>query len=310
LLDPFGKHKLNYYLGDTLKIDIQKEFKLEGFDLVIGNPPYQNSSTAEVRKGGYGGRSIWNKFVEVALNSWCRSDKYLLFIHPPSWRKPEHYLWKIMTAKQIIYIKMFSKKEGLRLFHCATATDYYLLQNIRYVEKTCILGQDKQTYHINLTNWDFLPSGKITVIEGILGHQEIIYSRTAYGTDKKWISNTKSCEYKYPAIHTMTNKGNTNVWSNENKGHIGVKKVILNFNEYQYPYNDWEGKYGMSQICYGIKIKDKIEGEHICKAINSQKFKEVIKYTKWSTFQTDWRMFKYFRRDFWCAFIDNTENKQ
>ena len=42
LLDPFDKYKLNYYLGDTLKIDIGYEFKLEEFDLVVGNPPYND----------------------------------------------------------------------------------------------------------------------------------------------------------------------------------------------------------------------------------------------------------------------------
>jgi hypothetical protein len=37
-------------------------------------------------------------------------------------------------------------------------------------------------------------------------------------------------------------------------------------------------------------------------AINSEKFKEILKYTKWSTFQTDWRMLINFRKDFWLEF--------
>lgn len=97
--------------------------------------------------------------------------------------------------------------------------------------------------------------------------------------------------------------GNGFVFSNENKGHFGIKKVVLSFGEFQYPYNDYEGKYGMSQICYGLKIDNKEEGDNIVKAINSYKFKEILKYTKWSTFQTDWRMFKYFKNDFWKEFI-------
>jgi hypothetical protein len=59
----------------------------------------------------------------------------------------------------------------------------------------------------------------------------------------------------------------------------------------------------MSQICYGLEIKSKEEGDNICKAINSDSFKDILKYTKWSTFQTDWRMFKYFKKDFWKEFI-------
>ena len=63
-------------------------------------------------------------------------------------------------------------------------------------------------------------------------------------------------------------------------------------------------------ICYGLKINSKEEGDKIVKAINSIKFKEILKYTKWSTFQTDWRMFKYFKQDFWKEFQDNEDKEQ
>lgn len=89
------------------------------------------------------------------------------------------------------------------------------------------------------------------------------------------------------------------VYSSEDKGHFGMPKVILSFGEFQYPYNDWKGEYGMSQICYGLKINNKEEGDNIISAINGNKFKDILKYTKWSTFQTDWRMFNYFKPDFW-----------
>ena len=91
-------------------------------------------------------------------------------------------------------------------------------------------------------------------------------------------------------------------YSNDNtKGHFGVPKVILNFNQRQYSYqeqNDWEGKYGMSQISFGIPITSKEEGDMILKAINTDEFKTIIKATKWGAFQTDYRMFKYFKKDF------------
>ena len=33
-------YKLNLYEGNSLQLDIQKEFGIEKFDIVIGNPPY------------------------------------------------------------------------------------------------------------------------------------------------------------------------------------------------------------------------------------------------------------------------------
>ena len=50
---------------------------------------------------------------------------------------------------------------------------------------------------------------------------------------------------------------------------------------------------------FGIPIKSKREGEEILKAIATPAFKELIKATKWGAFQTDYRMFKYFKPDFY-----------
>jgi hypothetical protein len=80
---------------------------------------------------------------------------------------------------------------------------------------------------------------------------------------------------------------------------FGIPKVILNFNEQLYPYNDYKGEYALSQISFGIRIKSKEEGDRIIKGLNSPVFKEIVAATKWGSFQTDWRMFRYFRRDFY-----------
>jgi hypothetical protein len=135
---------------------------------------------------------------------------------------------------------------------------------------------------------NFLPSGCIDIIKPLLGKNNILYSRSLYGTDKKNISVKLTENFNLPVVHSMVGF----VYSNENKGQFGVPKVILSFGRHQYPHNDWEGIYGMSQICYGLEITSKEEGDNIVKAINSHKFREILKYTKWSTFQTDRRMFK------------------
>ena len=67
--------------------------------------------------------------------------------------------------------------------------------------------------------------------------------------------------------------------------------------------NDYEGKYGMSELTFGIPITSKKQGDEIVKAINTDKFKQIINATKWGAFQTDWRMFKYFKPDFYKYFL-------
>jgi len=302
-------YKLNMYEGDTLNMDVKKEFGVDKFDVVMGNPPY-NKSKDGVLKGGYGGRSLWDLFVVKSLNEWVDDKKYLLFIHPPSWRKPEHYLWDILGKKQMLYLKNFTEENSKKIFSCSTIVDYYVLKNTKIYKETIIDGQDGKTYSIHLKDWNFLPSGDFDTIRQILGRNEVLYSRTIYGTDKKNITKTQTEMNPLPVVHNMTKKDGLGfVYSSEDKGHFGVSKVILSFGRHQYPYNDWKGEYGMSQICYGLKINSKEEGDKIVEAINSAKFKEILKYTKWSTFQTDWRMFKEFKPDFWKEFLTQSSQK-
>jgi hypothetical protein len=128
----------------------------------------------------------------------------------------------------------------------------------------------------------------------------VIHSYSSYDTRQAWVSKEKNDKFKYPVVHTLNNEGVGLVFSNtKDKGHFGQPKVLLTFGEFQYPVNDYKGQFGMSQIIFGLPISSKEEGDKIVQAINSDSFKEVLKYTKWNIFNTEWRMFNYMRRDFW-----------
>ena len=316
--------KFNSHVGNTLELDIQDKWGVEGFDAVIGNPPYNISKKGKL-KGGYGGRSLWDKFVIYSIDNLLKTNGYLLYIHPSAWRKPEHKLWNKMSQEnQIIYLKCYTEKEGKQNFNCGVIVDYYLLQKKECNSITEIYGQDKKTYKINLKGLNFIPSGNINNILKILdkNKNEIIYSASIYDPRKIYIYKKNKKEtysdyynrhrndidksHKYKIIHSMTaTSGLDYLYSKENNKNTNhfIPKVILSFGRHQYPYNDYKGEYGMSCIIFGIPIDNKEEGDKIVSAINTDKFKEIIKYTKWNTFQTDWRMFKYFKKDFWKYFI-------
>jgi Eco57I restriction-modification methylase len=65
---------LNYifhsFTGNTLELNVDVFF-----DAVIGNPPYNKSKEVPV-KGGYGGRSLWDKFVVKSLDSFLVDKGY------------------------------------------------------------------------------------------------------------------------------------------------------------------------------------------------------------------------------------------
>jgi hypothetical protein len=75
LLDPKQEYKLQYYLGDTLTLDIKKEWGLENFNMIIGNPPYSTDPSKPNTK------SIYNLFIEKYIDL----ARYFMFVIPSKW---------------------------------------------------------------------------------------------------------------------------------------------------------------------------------------------------------------------------------
>ena len=286
------------------------QFGVETFDIIMGNPPFQKEQEGK-REGGYGGRTLWPKFIVKSIELLV-DNGYLCFITPPSWRKPEHKLYNLMTKdNQLLYLHIYSEKQGRQLFNVSQKIDLYVIQNHIPTKDTEIIDELDNKIELDVTKWMFLPNYDFENIKKIMTTEEegikVIYSSSIYETRKPYVKNNESDKYKYPVVHSINQEGLV-FWHTDDKtkGHFGVSKVLLNFNRHQYPVNDYEGKYGMSQITFGIPITSKKQGDDIVRAINSDEFKEIIKATKWGAFQTDWRMFKYFKPDFYKQFLKDT----
>ena len=145
-------------IGNTLELDIEEKWGIEGFDLVAGNPPYNPPTSVG------SGATIWQEFVKKSLNNWIKLECYLLFIHPSSWRKPTdnksktNGLFKLMTQKnKMIYLEIHNTKDGMKTFNCGTRYDWYLIQkNNQKIIKTMIKGEDGIIEYINLDKYKFI----------------------------------------------------------------------------------------------------------------------------------------------------------
>ena len=127
------------------------------FDIIMGNPPFQKSQEG-TRKGGYGGRTLWDKFILESLNILNKSG-YLCFINPQAWRKPEHELWGKMThERQLHFIKIMSEREGKTQFGADTKPDIYILQNKPIFKNTDIIDEIGEKHNLDLKDWIFLPN--------------------------------------------------------------------------------------------------------------------------------------------------------
>jgi site-specific DNA-methyltransferase (adenine-specific) len=96
-----NEYNLNLYEGDTLKIDIFKEFKIKKFNIIIGNPPYNEELTS------VGAKPLYNKFIEYYIDK-C---KLLSFIVPSRWfaggKGLDKFREMMINRTDILFIKNF-----------------------------------------------------------------------------------------------------------------------------------------------------------------------------------------------------------
>lgn len=318
--DLFGP-LVNILCGDFLAGDADV-----AADIVIGNPPFQTPRDS-ARTSSKGGQTLWDKFIVKSLgilrhnlpHAGIDTERFLCFITPPAWRKPNspHGLWTMMTTEpcSLRYIHMTDKKTAIRDLCVQQRMDLFVVGvGDSHCDATCRVitsVSDGNTLNmISPRDWPFLPNAEFESIKGILDPKgpsphRVLYDRSAYGSDLPHMAPEYSAgEFIYPVVHTMTRRG-LGLWYSNTKmrgtGHFGKAKVILNFNEKLYPYLDYSGEYGMGQFSFGLPVGSAAEGEAMVRALNSPRFQAIVRATKWGAYQTDRRMFEYFREGWWRA---------
>lgn len=284
---------------------------MKKFDVICGNPPFQAPTKNGDKKGG-SPCTIWDKFIPMAL-SMLKDDGYLCYIHPSRWRKPEDDLWGILGEKQMEWLKIYDNAAGTELFGVGTTADCYVLKNAPYTIPTTVIDCEGREHKIDFRKWIWFPSAQYDLIQSIVAKEgeekcKVIRDRTTYGGDKKWVSRVRDSEFKYPCINSIKSDsrgGITYFYSNYNTGgHFGISKVIMSDNGHIRPIPDMKGEYGMTDHAFALEVSSQSECDGMCKALASDKFAKIVWATKWGNFQTDFRMFRSFRKDFWKEFLD------
>jgi hypothetical protein len=210
-----------------------------------------------------------------------------------------------MTRKnKLLFLHIYGKQDGFQLFGIQSRFDLYVIQKQNSESekpyKMNVLIDEKNSVHKSfpVSSWPFIPNYAFDSIKKIMVPLEkgipVIFDSSYYYYSHP-LSKKRSEKNSVPVVHGIVKDGLIIKYSDaKNPEHIGIKKVLLNFNEKQYPYVDYEGKYGMSQLTFGLPISSKAQGEQIKTAILSLRFQEILEATKWGAFQTDYRMFKYF----------------
>ena len=129
------KYKLNIYEGDTLLMDVKKEFKLpadfDGFDVILGNPPYNKGGIRSHTGTQLGEENVtlWPIFIKKSFEEWMKPDGFLLFINPLSWLKKSHSIHNEMLEKHIVWLKLWDDIKSLSTIKGKIPISLFILQN-------------------------------------------------------------------------------------------------------------------------------------------------------------------------------------
>ena len=134
------KYNLNIYKGDTLQLDVKREFNLladfSGFDVVMGNPPFQGS----------GRKKIYIDFIKNMILSNLKKNGYLLFITP---KLSLLYLLGSSISQQtithlynILYINTSDTIKSTYFKNIGSDFTYFILQNNTNYNRTIFIFDD------------------------------------------------------------------------------------------------------------------------------------------------------------------------
>jgi hypothetical protein len=306
LFDKNNEFKLNVYRGSFLEEGFDKHMKdvwgLDGFDVILGNPPYNENGTGT-------GNSIWHLFVEKTN---ILSLQYICFIHPSSWRMPLREGDRFYKSSQIIknnaqYLKILKTEDANSHFGLSIKVDYYLLDKINRSE-FCHIDTKEESVNLNIKSLQFIPNYGFDLYDRLTNDDEkceVVYSYM-YDPRNTFVSTEKNEEYKYTLVHSTTKKGNLFRYSSVNdRGHFGISKIIFGESGLNDVIIDMNGDYGMTQGAIGIKVSSVEEANSIKSVLLSEKFNVFLKSVLWSNFRIDWRLFTQLKKDFWKEFQNN-----
>jgi hypothetical protein len=273
------------------------------------NPPYQ-----ELKEGNKKSQALWDKFVIKTVGQLVEGG-YLVAVHPSGWRNVDGVfknVQNLLKSKQLLYLEVHNTDDGIKTFGATTTYDFYCLHNVANTMFTKIKCQDGTIERVGISKLEFIPNGMYKEIFNLIAKEgeervNVLYSRSAYGTDKKNVSKVQDDEFKYPCAMNINVKNEIGCmyYSNTmNNGHFGETKVIFGVFGTGV-FIDSNGEYGLCQHCRGI-IDNAKNLPYIKKAMLNPDFIQMIKMCEFGALSGtifNRKIISLFRKDFWKEFI-------
>ena len=277
-------YKLNIFEGSFL--DYKTGGTKDKFDIVMGNPPYQNTNDEGKRRALL--NNLWSVFIDRSFSHFVRDDGYLLFITPYSWMTPGFKHKDIFYKNYIIHLNI---KECEKYFKgVGSSFSYYLIKKTWIKKETTVICQyDKKIYEskILINDIKFLPTlltdKSLSIIHKFYNNKfaKVSFESSSelhHWKNKDLIGECNKTVFKYPILHTSSHK---NKCSKIKHSVADKNKILLNTSGYLKPIYD-AGKYGFTEAQLYIVTNNK----KYVDVLNSKLYQFIFTICKWSGFNS------------------------
>ena len=281
LIDPYNEYVLNYNEGNTLELDIKEKWDIEGFDAVIGNPPYQKNF--DNKNGRVGGSSLWSEFMNNLINK-IFDNGLLLFITPCSWmtgstnKQSGNILKGIFHKNTVLYLDI---ENCSKYFSVASTFSYYLIKkSFEDIDFNCITYYKKKIYKSIIKQSVFR---QLSVIPKLFTNETVNIINKVENKNNNKFNFERNYELdirrkerftengKYDVRHKVVDIKKSNYYQ---KCCMNKHKVVISMPGYIKPLYDYEG--GCSDATLFHITENKLEAENLIELLNSKLYKFII----------------------------------
>lgn len=282
-----NKYKL---VGIYTNADFLEENIDMKFDVIVGNPPYQESKDHGKKVTGNG--ALWVKFTLKSIEL-CKDNGYVAFIIPDSWTAPTYDL---MGSRKSIFNDYFKKYNliyinfNVKKYFAGVGTDpsaFVLKKDSNYLTTSVITPSEK--FNIDVTNTSFITrdvnSIALSIHEKVLNQNEnnrLCKMRWTKNVTSIKTENEKSKEYCHPFVDHHAGKPLR--WANTLDPDALKRKILIPYVGKYQCIIDSNGELGARESVSVLFLNDNETYESANSFFNSKLVTYIMNTNKWTQY--------------------------
>ena len=312
--DKLDNLKFNSFVGNTLELDVSNIWHIDKFDMIIGNPPYQEKN--ENGKSKHGKSNLWSKFILYSFQI-LKNNGLLLFVTPTSWMNGTVNCFDKMIKNQIHHLNVNECKKDF--VGVGSQFSYYLIENTSIYKDTKVVceyeGEIYENYIRINENMKILPllltPNVINITNKLFDYTiENKFVRKDY--IKSMLKETKITfeeGFENPIITYKKKNGDLDIkYCNKKLVNQDYKKVLLFRNGYLNPVYD-NGSNGVGNNIHYCIVESEEVGKKLLELYESNIYKFMFAICKYSGYNNG-RVMNWLYKDLSIQEIKNMLSKE